>query len=778
MSILLDNLIINILNYKKMKKLLFSAVALATLLFAGSCQQEKLETAEGSGTVTFTVEAPGALASKALAPGQVIADGTNVNVVHYAVYKPGTTGEYALENESATPLAQGFVPMDNKTATITFDLLKNQDYVVIFWAQVDGAGHYTLGDLRNISLNTTLNAEGVHEVDGNDETRAAFYRTYPFSTNDKMHEVKLYRPFAQLNLLTTQASLAPQQPGQTSGYTIDVLQSEVSVKGLSTTFNTVSGLAPVGTEEITFVLKDTPAVQGQQTLKVNNVDYHYVAMNYFFVPEDEEIVEVSYSLTTDPGENAISNTIINVPVKENYRTNIIGNLLTTATTFEIVVDEVFNEPYLPGEGYIIKDNGDGTSSLVPDVDGDLVYHEASGLYYNGNNNNSQGVYYVMNATDLKKAVSYFSGQTHSNEANKVTLELQNDIDLAGQTWTPWAVMFITVNGNGHTISNVSNSFFGYAGAVIVNNLTLKNVNASGNQAGTFAAVTEGAKFTACKLEGANTVTYVDAQKNENGIGAISGVTIQSNLNVEIAAGATVALEYNDIEDTQKTVRASLLFGYKHTIYDTNTGVITVLGTITSDIITYSVSNNVATLTPNTQDAATDGYFFNENKTITSAVLEEGIVTLSNRTFRACSNLAAVELPSTLTSIEEGAFQKAGLVTIEIPENVTYIGTTALGACSALETVIIKAKDVTIANYCARGCANLRSVYIYSDNVVFAQDGRANMHFTNQESNNQSSITYYVKNQNVADALNDSVPVSHAKGMKILNIDGTVTYYER
>jgi hypothetical protein len=339
-------------------------------------------------------------------------------------------------------------------------------------------------------------------------------------------------------------------------------------------------------------------------------------------------------------------------------------------------------------------------------------------------------------------------------------------------------MFITVNGNGHTISNVSNSFFGYAGGVIVNNLTLKNVNASGNQAGTFAAATEGAKFTACKLEGANTVTYVDAQKNENGIGAISGVTIQSNLNVEIASGATVALAYNDIEDTQKTVRASLLSGYKHTTYDTNTGVITVLGTISSDIITYSVSNNVATLTPNTQDAATDGYFFNENKTITSAVLEEGIVTLSNRTFRACSNLAEVELPSTLTTIEEGAFQKAGLVSIEIPENVTYIGTTALGACSALETVIIKAKDITIANYCARGCANLRSVYIYSDNVVFAQDGRANMHFTNQESNNQSSITYYVKNQNVADALNESVSPTHAKGMKIASIDGATIYYTR
>ena len=337
-----------------------------------------MEIAEGGNTVTFTVEAPSALASKALAAGQVIADGTNVNEVHYAVYKPGTTGEYALENESADPLAQGVVPMDNKVATITFDLLKNQDYVVIFWAQVKDAGHYTLGDLRNIAYNVTANAEGVYEVDGNDETRAAFYRTYEFSTNDKFHEVKLYRPFAQLNLLTTPASLTPQQPGQTSGYTIDVLQSEVTVKGLSTTFNTVTGLAPVGAEEITFVLKDTPAVQGQETLKVNGVDYHYVSMNYFFVPEDEEIVEVSYSLTTDPGENAISNTIINVPVKENYRTNIIGNLLTTATTFEIIVDEMFN---VDGkENTVVIEDG-----VVMNINGDYEVSTANGLAYAINN---------------------------------------------------------------------------------------------------------------------------------------------------------------------------------------------------------------------------------------------------------------------------------------------------------------------------------------------------------------------------------------------------------
>ena len=443
-----------------MKKFFYSAVALATLLFAGSCQQEKFETAEGSGTVTFTVEAPGALASKALAAGQVIADGTNVNVVHYAVYKPGTTGEYALENESATPLAQGFVPMDNKTATITFDLLKNQDYVVIFWAQVDGAGHYELGDLRNITLNTTVNSEGVHEVDGNDETRAAFYRTYPFSTNEKLHEVKLYRPFAQLNLLTTEASLTPQQPGQTSSYTIDVLQSEVSVKGLSTTFNTVSGLAPVGTEEITFVLKDTPAVQGQETLKVNDVDYHYVSMNYFFVPEDEEIVEVSYSLTTDPGENAISNTILNVPVKENYRTNIIGNLLTTATTFEIIVDEMFN---VDGkENTVVIEDG-----LVLNINGDYEVSTANGLAYAINNLFVKGGNFYL-TSDLYEMSGY---SVNPPVIDGVTININGQMPVITRSSVSGSV---TITGlSGSLIDIIENS-----ANVVITNVDLKGNNVS------------------------------------------------------------------------------------------------------------------------------------------------------------------------------------------------------------------------------------------------------------------------------------------------------------
>ena len=312
-----------------MKKILLFASALAGLFLAGSCQRENLEPA--GNTVTFTVEAPGAIATKA------IADGKNVNEVHYAVYKTDSGVDYSIDDSGTIdgPLAQGFVPMENKRASINFDLLQDQKYTVIFWAQVAGAGHYNLGDLRTIEVQKVVN--------GNDETRAAFYARYDFSTYEhRDHEVTLKRPFAQLNLLTTAKSLTPEQTGQAQGYTIDVKKSEVSVIGLSNTFNTLTGLAPAGEETFQFKMAATPEEQGQETLEVNGKAYHYVSMNYFFVPEDEKLVDIKYIVSTDKGD--IQNEIVSVPVKENYRTNVIGNLLTKESTFEIIVDADFNEP--------------------------------------------------------------------------------------------------------------------------------------------------------------------------------------------------------------------------------------------------------------------------------------------------------------------------------------------------------------------------------------------------------------------------------------------------
>ena len=344
-----------------MKKLIYCAAALAAILTAGSCQRENIDAVSG-GVVTFTVTAPGTLDTRA------IADGTNVNEVHYAVYKTNSGEDYAIDDSGDIdgPLAYGVVGMSKKSATLKLDLLQDQYYTILFWAQVSGNDHYVItnGDLRQVSVSSTT-------FGANDETRAAFFQRHDFHTYAQQnYEVTLFRPFAQINLGTAAESLTPSQEGQVSGYTISVKKSEMTVKGLATSFNLLTGEAADEDVTFTFTSTDTPHVSTGETLDVNGVPYHYVGMNYLFVPILDKTVEVSYTITTDKG--TISNTIANVPVKENYRTNIIGNLLTSKTDFQIIVDESFQDP----DGGLVESIAEG---FIKNLNGDYEVSTSAGL---------------------------------------------------------------------------------------------------------------------------------------------------------------------------------------------------------------------------------------------------------------------------------------------------------------------------------------------------------------------------------------------------------------
>lgn len=319
-----------------MRRLIHFIAAIVAIVLSTSCTEDVLRLFGCNGGVTFVVQVPEAPVTKGtIAAGAVIADGTNVNELHYAVYK--------TETQIKSLLAQGVVSMqmqeiDGKqvnAATLNLNLVKDQDYTLILWAQVKGAGHYEIGDLREISMKAS--------VAGNDETRAAFYAVYPFDTyRKKDHKVTLTRPFAQLNLLTTRESLAPVQPGQTLGYTVDVKASEVIVNGVATTFSTLEGKAPKSAVKQTFVQAASPEEQGQESLECAGKQYHYVSMNYLFVPENEADISVEYKIVTDKGD--VGHIVSNVPVKKNHRTNLVGNLLTSEQSFQIIIDAGFKDP--------------------------------------------------------------------------------------------------------------------------------------------------------------------------------------------------------------------------------------------------------------------------------------------------------------------------------------------------------------------------------------------------------------------------------------------------
>ena len=433
-----------------MKKIFLFASALAGMFLAASCQQENLETQQMPGTVKFTVEAPGAIATK------TIADGLNVNEVHYEVYKNVEGVDHALLDPASEPMAKGVVDMANKKADITLDLLQDQEYTVIFWAQVAGAEHYDTSDLRCIEL--TQN----HQVDANDESRAAFFKRFDFSTYEhKDYSITLIRPFAQLNLLTTPESLTPVQQGQTVGYQIDAQTSEVTITGLAASFNTIDGVGNGVDYPFTFNMALTPEEQGQSTLIVNGEEYHYVSMNYMFVPVNGEdgsaTVELDYEIVTDKG--TITHEIVNVPIRENYRTNVIGNLFTKESKFEIIVDERFetHDQIVVLSADKLQESldnaipGDNTIFLGADIVGDVMIHQKQGvnIILSGQNYKYDGTIKIHNGSNYNDATLVvknvnFTTSTESHNfimpndfgvANGVTRRYSNNVTVDNCTFT-------------------------------------------------------------------------------------------------------------------------------------------------------------------------------------------------------------------------------------------------------------------------------------------------------------------------------------------------------
>ncbi len=87
----------------------------------------------------------------------------------------------------------------------------------------------------------------------------------------------------------------------------------------------------------------------------------------------------------------------------------------------------------------------------------------------------------------------------------------------------------------------------------------------------------------------------------------------------------------------------------------------------------------------------DGYraMRSEVDTVGVVTLPEGIVELENGTFRYCSDIADIRLPSTLELIGQSAFSECNSLThLTVPEGVTHIGQGAFGSCGNLVSIII------------------------------------------------------------------------------------------
>lgn len=300
-----------------MKIIKYLAAASLTLL-AVSCNKEQVaEVPDGQMVdVTFTAALPGEMATKALGDGQT------AKTLHVSVY----------ENDDAK------TKLDlDKTATftdlktqVTFSLVKGKTYNFVFWAQAAEGAPYDVTDLKNIKISY----EGA---EANDEKRDAFYATRKeLKVNGALTEtIKLYRPFAQVNFGT-----ADYEAAVAAG--VEPVKSVFTATDVATIFDTFEAEGKEAKDVVTFTESALPG----ETLVTKAGDYKWMTMNYILPMGKQDAKHISNVTAEFIPETGITVKASSpqTPVQNNYRTNILGNLLTSQVIFNVEIVPIFNEP--------------------------------------------------------------------------------------------------------------------------------------------------------------------------------------------------------------------------------------------------------------------------------------------------------------------------------------------------------------------------------------------------------------------------------------------------
>ena len=420
----------------KAKNLFFSMLAMSGLLFATSCEQDRLLDDPSNGdsvTATFTISTSDCIGTRAL-----VGDGTKADKVACAVYD--------AEGVELRDLYQ-IIDVEDKVATYKISLAKGQSYRVAFFAYNSAAAAYDVDDLKNIKVKNAQKS--------NVEERDAFtaYVDVAATVNDIQEKVTLYRPFAQLNLGVDAVELAEAVKAGVS-----VSKTSIKVSNVYDAFSAYdNAVAADEAKTMEFALNDLPSdllevdVNRDGTIG-DDEKYIYLALNYLLVGDagtEKSLTDVEFVWETADGKsNDPATDFINIPVQRNYRTNIIGKLLTNTATFTVVIDERFNDPVFdsPENDYIVYENGamkatvstdeelqraldealENSSTIITlaaDITGDVVVPEkkgasvmidGSGYKYNGQIAINGYSNYTNNATTIFRNINFETSEYVGN----------------------------------------------------------------------------------------------------------------------------------------------------------------------------------------------------------------------------------------------------------------------------------------------------------------------------------------------------------------------------
>ncbi len=302
-----------------MKKSLLLSLALLPMMFAGtSCSSEEVVPASGESTVTLSVTLPDGIQSRAYGDGytaknltMLVLDAADQTNTPLGVFDGGAT-------ELNTTIT-------NLTKQVNLRLAAGKTYKVVCWAASDKAPY------KFNTADFSVSAD-YKDVLSNDENLDAFYAVQEIYVEGNTTEtVKLYRPFAQLNIGTDDLAAAEAAGFKAKSITVNVPSYQ--------SLNLLTGEVETG-DPTAVKFNDNTLPQGEKFPKTG---YDYLAMNYLLMSTDKQLVDVDFTVTAEGG--ATRNLKVNaVPVQRNYRTNIYGSLLTNSVNINVEIIPGFNEP--------------------------------------------------------------------------------------------------------------------------------------------------------------------------------------------------------------------------------------------------------------------------------------------------------------------------------------------------------------------------------------------------------------------------------------------------
>lgn len=280
------------------------------LIFA-SCSKDEEMASKETIQVSFSTELPKRIGTRA---------GTtdlNVNKVVCAVFENGA---------EISTLREVIDIQDGEDIVFAPRLIKGRTYNVVFWAMKDD--NYDVDDMTAITR-----ASGATAAESDFD---AFTENVEVEvTGSKSETVTLKRPLAQLNLGVTSDDWNAVASDETFGMTPTKMVITMTGKN---TFNALSGTAIGEDTEVTYTLD----VSGED-LVAGDETYKSIAMCYVYPDAGQENIDIMYTIYDQNNEVIRENvTIQNIPLENNYRTNVVGGLLTGTITYTITFEKDFN----------------------------------------------------------------------------------------------------------------------------------------------------------------------------------------------------------------------------------------------------------------------------------------------------------------------------------------------------------------------------------------------------------------------------------------------------